>query len=359
MATAEAPTKNVPMLTGFEDAKFDFRPIPVKDIRIPENKLRDVDRNSHEYILFRDSIASTDGPMESILVRPLDEKGDKGQELFGLIDGLQRLSACQDLDIELIGARVVDPEEADIAIAQILANHSRIQTSPVQYTNQLYRILLQNPHMTKEELADRLSASTKWLNDRLSLLKIEKSLQPLVDQGKIRLAHAFLLAKLPDKEQLEFAEAAQTEGIQEFAGHVDARVKELRKAARQGRDAAPTEWVPVPHMRKIGDVKAELKSPVAMKEVLAATGAKTPEEVWMACVNWVMCIDPITAEKLKKEHDLRTKAKAEEKLAKEQEKQRKSADRARQIAQQAGIKVEAGSNGATEEDEDEDEDEDL
>jgi ParB/RepB/Spo0J family partition protein len=359
MATAEATTRDVPMLTGFEDAKFDFRPIPVKNIRIPDNKLRDVDRNSHEFQLFRDSIASTDGPMESILVRPLGEKSDEGEELFGLIDGLQRLSACQDLDIPTIGARVVDPDEADIAIAQILANHSRIQTTPVQYTNQLYRILLQDPSLTKEQLADRLSVTTKWLNDRLSLLRIEKSLQPLVDAGKIRLAHAFLLAKLPDKEQLEFAEAAQTESIQEFSGHVDARVKEIRKAARQGREAAPTEWLPVPHMRKIGEVKQELKSPVAMKGVLAATNAQTPEQVWAAAINWVMCLDPQTVEKLRKEHELRLKDKAAKKAAEAEEKSRKAAERARQAAKEAGISVSSNGAEAAEVDDEDGEDEDL
>ena len=334
MATKQAPA--IEASTGFENAKFDLREIPINEIHLGKYSLRDVDRNSEDYQRLRDSIAATGGPYMSIVVREIELEG---KPAFGLIDGLQRYSSCLDLGFKKIGARVVGMNDAEVAKAQIIANRSRIETKPVEYTNQLRRMLNSDPTLTLEELAEELHCSVKWLQDRLSLANLHPDLQALVDDGRIPLAHAFALAKLkPKEEQLNFAETAQTQNIQEFSGHVTNRAKALKDASRAGREAGSNEWKPVAHMRPVKDIKEQFENPTIAEEICEAVKADTAEAGFHAALKWVLMMDPATVEVLrqkavddkKKAEDARKKVNAE--------KAQKKADEARAAA--LGVKPE-------------------
>jgi len=337
-ATANDTTSNA---TGFENATFNLQSIPLSKIRLGKYSLRDVDRNGEEFQRLRDSIAASNGPMLPILVREIDDPENKGQTAFGLIDGLQRFTSCTDLGFTTIPARVIDMDEAEIAAAQIIANRSRIETKPVEYTKQLHRMLNANPTLTLEELADQLHCSVKWLTDRLSLKNLHPNIGPLVDEGKITLAHAFAMVKLkPMEEQLPFVEQAQTQGIQEFTGHVSNKVKSLRESARAGRDPQKKdEFVPVPHMRAVREIKEQFTSPSLAEQVCQQVGAKTAVEGFKAGITWVLNMDPHTVDILRQQDVDRKLAAAEDKKKKDEEKLRKKALDARAAAEKAGVSV--------------------
>jgi ParB/RepB/Spo0J family partition protein len=354
MATATA-RENV---MGFENAKFDLREVPLSKIRLGKYKLREAERNSEDYQRLRDAIAATNGPLLPIVLREIDDPENPGQMAYGLIDGLQRFSCCQDLGFSVIPARVIELEDAELAKAQIIANRSKIETKPVEYTRALHRMLNAEPTLTKEELADDLHCSVKWLNDRLSLANLHDKIGPLVDQGKIPLAHAFALVKLkPPEEQLQFVEQAQTQSIQEFSGHVGNKVKALKEAARAGRDPnRGAEFTPVPHMRPVREIKAQFEAPTAAPLVCQTVGAKTAEQGFKAAIDWVLNMDP-EARKLAVQRHLDRKAKEnEDKEKKKKEAIVKRAAAARAAAEKAGINLNEynAENGQTEEDEDED-----
>jgi len=356
MATASA-TNNA---TGnaFENAKFELRAAPMDKIRLGKYSLREVDRNSEKYQRLRDAIAATNGPMLPILLREIEDPDNKGKKALGLIDGLQRYSCCLDLGFKTIPARIIDMDDAQVAAAQIIANHSRIDTKPVEYTQQLHRMLNADPTLTLEELSDQLHCSVKWLQDRLSLAKLHEKIGPLVDNGDISLAHAFALVKLkPPEEQLQFVEQAQTQTIQEFSGHVTNRVKELREAARTGRiPSDKAAFQAVPHMRAVREIKAQLESPTLAPAIVKDMKATTPEEGFAAGVAWVLNMDPKSIEISKQQAEDRKKEDEVKKEAKKKENIRKRAEAARAAAADAGISLEMNANEGEEEDEDEDED---
>lgn len=357
MATTATTKETSSNATGFENAKFDLRTIPIKSIRLGKYSLRDVDRNGDEFQRLRDSIAATNGPMLPIVVREIDDPDNKGKKALGLIDGLQRFTACTDLGFKEIPARVIDMDEAEIAAAQIIANRSRIETKPVEYTRQLHRMLNADPTLTLEELADQLHCSVKWLNDRLSLKNLHATIGPLVDEGKITLAHAFALVKLkPSEEQLQFVEQAQTQGIQEFSGHISNKVKALREAARAGRDPnRGDEFIPVPHMRAVREIKSQYEAPTLARLVCDKVGAEDVIEGFRAALAWVLNMDPDTVAILRQQSADRKLAAEADKKKKNEEKIRKRATEAREAAKQAGVSLE---DGIITPDEDEDEDED-
>ena len=349
--------------TGFEDARFDLREIPTDKIRLGKYSLRDVDRNSEDYQRLRDAIASTGGPYMSIIVREIDDPMNPGQMAFGLIDGLQRYSCCSDLGFKFMPARVVDMEEADTAKAQIIANRSRIETKPVEYTHQLRRMFMADPTLTLEELSEQLHCSVQWLKDRLSLTKLHSDLGKLVDDGHIPLSHAFALAKIqPKEEQLEFAEQAQTQTIQEFSGHVANRSKALRDAIRAGRETSDKTWKPVAHIRPVKLLKEQLESPTLAESICKQLKADTAEAGFHAALKWVFNLDPETVEVLRQQASDQEKKRNEEKQKLAAEKAQKRADAAR--ASVLGVSVDllprdepVPAGNVSDEDDEEDDDE--
>lgn len=356
-AVASAPAT---VETGFEHARFILKEVPINQIRLGKYALRDVNRNSEDFLQLRDAIAATGGPLMPILVREIEDPENKGKSAYGLIDGLQRFSCCFDLGFSVIPARVIEMDDATIASAQIIANRSRIETKPVEYTKQLHRMLNADPMMTKEELADKLHCSEKWLDDRLSLSKLHSKIGPLVDEGKISLAHAYALVKLkPDDEQLAFVEQAQIQTIQEFAGHVNNRVKELRTASRAGRvPGEKAEFIPVPHIRPVREIKAQLESPTLAESICEEMEATTAAEGFKAGIAWALSMDPTSIETFRQADADRKAAAAGEKTKKDAEKLRKRAEEARKAAAAAGINVDAASAAPDDEEDDDDDDDD-
>ncbi len=336
--------------TGYEEAKFDVRVLPMDKIRPPRHALRDVKRNSEQYMRMRDAIASAGGPYQSILVREIEDPLNKGEIAYGVIDGLQRFSCCQDLQFENIPARVVDMDEAEIAVAQIIANTAKIETRPVEFTEQLRRMFNADPTLTLELMAEKLHMTPKWVKDRLSLSKLHPDLGLLVDEGKIPLSHAYALAKLqPIDEQLEFTEQAQTQTIQEFGGQITQRKEAIAKANRSGQ-SVKKEWEPTPHIRSMKELKGQLDSPSMASIICKEFKASTPEEGFVAGLKYVFSLNPSTVEILRqKDADLK-KQKDAEKAELRAEKLRKDLRNAEKVAKGEPIDVE-------DDDQEEDEDE--
>ncbi len=97
--------------------------------------------------------------------------------------------------------------------------------------------------MTAAELSVKLGKSPTWVGQRLNLTKLDEKIQALVDDGTINLTNAIAMSKLPVEEQGTFVERAITMTPAEFTPTVNARIKEVRDAKRQGRDPNAGEFV--------------------------------------------------------------------------------------------------------------------
>lgn len=312
--------------------------IAVGKIRENPAALRAVNRQSEEYLGLVDSVKSR-GVMNPIVVREIkDEK--TGDVLYGLVDGLHRYSAAMDAGLAEINAVVINMSDGEVEEAQIIANIHKIETKPHQYSEALQRILSGNPTLTLTSLASKLSRSTTWLTERLGLLKLDKRIATLVDEGKITLTNAYALAKLPVEEQPNFVDRAMTLTPTEFHGTVHARKKELDVAKRQGRNAAPAEFVAVPHLQKLSELKTELETK-KIATYYQQKLAKTPEfsEGFLMGLNWALHLDPESVEVARQkdaEHKAAEKAK-KEKAAEERKRRKEEAAKKTQDALTAAV----------------------
>jgi ParB/RepB/Spo0J family partition protein len=300
-----------------------LKTIPLKDIRENPVALRSVNRQSEEYLGLVDSIRRN-GILNPILVREIRDP-ETGSLVYGLIDGLHRYSGAQDAGLTEVPAQVRSMEDGEVLEAQILANIHKVETRPVEYAKQLTRILAQNPTMTASELASRLSKSPAWLSDRLGLTKLDEAIAKEVDDGKINLSNAYALAKLPKEEQANFFDRAMTMTPQEFVPTVTARVKELRDLKRQGKDTTPAGFVPVPHVRKIAELKDELEKPTVGPVLVSELGVKNPSDAFALGVKWALHMDPASIEAARQKDEARKKELAEAKGKRERERLEKQA----------------------------------
>lgn len=311
-------------------SKADLRVVPISSIRENPVALRGVDKEDAQYISLRDSVGKH-GVQLPISVR--EKKDDAGNSIFEIVDGLHRYSTSVDNGLTEIPVSVITADEASVLELQIVGNLCRVDTAPAQYAQQLKRMFNLNPTMTLSEMADKVCQSPAWVNQRLSLTKLDVEIQKLVDAGEINLSNAYALAKLPKEEQLNFIEPAITMTPAEFAPTVQARAKELKEAAKQGREANPQTFAAVAHLRKVGDIKSEVENKSVGPALVASLGLTTANEGFYAALDWVMSLDPASVEKQKANYEARQ-------AQREEAKQKAAIERAEKRAKEAAAKAE-------------------
>lgn len=302
--------------------------VPITAIRENPVALRSVNVESEEFIGLRDSIARQ-GIIDSISVRRQVETVEGTEvEYYEIVNGLHRYTAACHIGLTELPVTIFEGDKADVLDAQLVANIHRIETKPIEYTKQLLRILSLKPTMTQSDLAVRLAKSLSWIHQRLDLLKLEKSIQQLVDSDQITLANAVALAKLPPDEQLNYVDQAITMNTDEFAPTVQARAKEIKDAKREGRSAGPAVFVPIAKQRSLGDLKTEYLKHVIGPELCRAAGVTTAEEGFALGVAFAINLDPISvAEQVAKD--------AEKKQNLVDAKKKREAERAKKKAEEA------------------------
>jgi len=312
----------------------ELKAIQISEIRENPVALRTVQRESEEYLGLVASIKEK-GFMGSITVRPQTDK-ESGDTFYELVDGLQRFNAAKDAGLSEIPSNIMELSDALTLEAQIMTNIHKVETKPAEYTNQLKRILAANPLMTEAELAGRLGKSPQWINQRLSLTKISnEEILALVNEGKICLANAYALAKLPPEEQPSFVDRATTMPPDEFVPSVQTRAKEIRDAKHKGLDTAPIEFTPTAHMRKLGEVKQELETGEIGPALVKALKIKKPEDAFALGVSWVLHMDEQSIEIQKAEYDARQKKKSDDAAKKKAEREAKKAENLKKKADEA------------------------
>ena len=311
-------------------SKPDVRVIDISSIRENPVALRTVNRESEEYIGLCDSIREV-GILNAISVRlQKDDVDGKIIEYFELVDGLHRYTAACDAGLTQIPVQVVDFDKQQTLEAQVMANVHKVETRPVEYVRQLQRILAGNPTLTLVEMAAKVAKSAAWISQRLNLLKLEKSVAALVDDGKIKVSNAVQLAKLPPEEQLNYIDQAMVMGAEEFVPLAQARAKELRDAARQGRVATKAEFVPLPRSQKMSVLKAEYENPTVGPALCKKYLPKAPnaDKGFALGVAWTLNLDPTNVE-IRKAQDVEKKAQLED------EKKKRAVSRAKKKAEDA------------------------
>ena len=276
-----------PLAAVTADLAAELLTLKLSQIREPDQALRGAERRQPEaWRSVRDSIREK-GVLLPILVRPSDEPG-----VYVLIDGMQRFTVSRETGKRTIPARVLHVDSVTSLEIQIIANLHRVETSPVRYAEQLRLLMQANPSLTAPKLAVKLDKSPTWVYNTLGLLKLDPAVQSLVDQGKIPIANAQALAKLPEKDQGTYAPLAQEQQPQEFTPKMTEIARQIKEGGREGRKEK--EYVHVDHFQKMKSVKDEITRGDVRKALFREVGELTPAAAFKLALEWVLHRDPIS-----------------------------------------------------------------
>ena len=290
--------------------------IPISSINTNSSVLRRVNKLSEGYLGLLSSIEEF-GFFGTLLVREC-EGG------YQLIDGLHRLSILKELKKTTVNVDCIECDDIGLLYAQTLANLHNVETTPSQYTDQLLRIMNLYPEMTEMELARKLGKTHKWIQDRLRLTNIkDEHVSLMVDEGNICLPNAYILAKLPIKEQENFVTEAMSEPAALFSKQVNKRLQHLKESKSKKRKPREYIFKPVPYLKSYADIIREIETgKVAERKQYRGEKAKG----FHMALKWIMHLDKEGLDAQKEKHKLRVSIQEEAKATIQAERERKRKD---------------------------------
>lgn len=134
------------------------------------------------------------GVFQPIIVK----KSIKG---YDLVAGERRVRASKLAGLETIPAIIKDFSDDMMREIALLENLQREDLTAIELA-WAYKGIIDSLRITQEELANKLGKSRSNVTNVLGLLRLPKTVQDMVLEGKISMGHARELSKLEDKEQI-------------------------------------------------------------------------------------------------------------------------------------------------------------
>lgn len=169
------------------------------------------------------------GVLQPVLVRAV------GEGAYELIAGERRWRAAKRAGLPLIPAIIRTADDTSSLEQALVENLQREDLNPLDEAA-AYQQLLEDFHLTHDELASRMGKSRAAISNTLRLFQLPPSVQRLVSEGKLTAGHARGLLTCPDRGfQEALAKRAVAEGLSVRAVEEEAR----RHNQRSASSAAP------------------------------------------------------------------------------------------------------------------------
>ncbi|HEY7544062.1 MAG TPA: ParB/RepB/Spo0J family partition protein [Blastocatellia bacterium] len=135
----------------------------------------------------------TSGVLQPLVVR-------RNGERFQIIAGERRWRAAQRAGLHRVPCIVKSvPEESMLEIS-LIENIQREELTPIEEAR-AFRKLIDQLHVTQEEVAQRVGKDRSTITNSLRLLKLPSEIQRLVEEEKLSMGHARALLALESPEQ--------------------------------------------------------------------------------------------------------------------------------------------------------------
>lgn len=259
--------------------------IPLKQIIVNDIALRFVDKTRLEYEQLRDSMQH-DKLLVNIIVRA------RSDGKYEIIDGVQRYSAAQELGWETIAADVREATDDEALILGLKLNGISIPPRPLEYAQQLRRLLARNPEWTIGYLAGVLNQPTDWVVRQLNLMKLHPTIQRDMEAGRITGRNAYLLSLAPKTWHLEYREAAAVLTFDEFQAKLVPPLKAWRSRVIRGHLREEMNFEPIASVRAIKILRAALDKPSVADMMVIENKCVSLADAFRLGVAWAINLDP-------------------------------------------------------------------
>jgi len=265
--------------------------IPISQIYPPTMLLRAVKRTTYQWEEFCDSI-KRDGVLQPILVRP-------HPTLVGyqVVEGNHRYHAAKLAGHSTIPCYIREVTDKEIEILQLKAQAVRpINADMWDYAKRL-RKLMDSGH-TINDLCSIICKSPQWVRKILKLNRLCDAARLPLSNGEIKLCAAVALSDLPEPLQARFVEDAMVMPAGKFVDRVREARLDYELAILNGTVEDRDEGIK-PRLRSLKQLMIESDTKEAANRVLEARNAETALDGWMACLAWMMRLDPVTIQSIR------------------------------------------------------------
>jgi ParB-like chromosome segregation protein Spo0J len=259
--------------------------VDIKLIEEPRYLLREVDTEDPKFVTLVESMRK-DGFWESSPIEVIEDR--TGQSLVYVIasGGMHRLKAAQILRLVKVPVVVLDKQltEGELLVRAMVAEASHVEARPFEYGKALKVIQGQdeNRGITVVDLAIMVRKDEAFVRKCLKLQDLPKDVGDLVDDGKVSVGAAMVLATLT-KEGIaldqKLVEKAKFESVEALQSEATKLIEEKRKGPKRRKE-------PAPKLRPLADVQAELER--ATKDPSKSSG-------YVQALAWVLRKDAVSA----------------------------------------------------------------
>lgn len=132
------------------------------------------------------------GVFQPLIVR----KSVKG---YDLLAGERRLRASKLAGLKTVPVIIKEYTEAQMMEIALLENLQREDLSSIEEAK-AYKQLMENLHLTQEELSSRVGKSRSHVSNTLRLLQLPENIQEAIETGKITMGHAKVLVTVENEK---------------------------------------------------------------------------------------------------------------------------------------------------------------
>ncbi|MCR1899253.1 nucleoid occlusion protein [Irregularibacter muris] len=126
-----------------------------------------------------------------------------GETHYELVAGERRLRAAKLLELKEVPTIVIEIVDKDSAVLALIENLQREDLNYIEEA-QSYHHLLNDHHMTQEEIAKKVGKTQSTIANKLRLLRLSDPVKKILVDKALSERHARSLLRLPDEElQLE------------------------------------------------------------------------------------------------------------------------------------------------------------
>lgn len=134
-------------------------------------------------------------------------------ERYQLVAGERRWRAAQIAGLDAVPAIVRDLDDREAIELALTENLLRDDLGPIE-TAKAYRSLQERFGISQEEIARRLGLNRVTVTNTLRLLKLDASIQEMIERGELTAGHARAILALPSVDaQLELAQKIVKRGL--------------------------------------------------------------------------------------------------------------------------------------------------
>lgn len=199
------------------------------------------------------------GLVQPVIVRPVDS----GK--YELVVGERRLRACQKLMLETIPAIVKELSNQQMMEIALIENLQRQDLNPVEEAT-AYKRLMEEFHLTQEQVAQRLSKSRSLIANMVRILNLPSPILEQVAKGQLTVGHVRPLLTINHEEaQIKLAQEIIDKNLTARDSEIlakkytEEKQKPIKKKDRKDDKLSPTILDLEARLRSICGTKVKIK----------------------------------------------------------------------------------------------------